>query len=149
MNFPPKSILVPTDLSEGAELALSYAFALGGAVSAKVHLLHAISVPIQPGDRSALHGFIDELQAQGRQALMEIATRYASTQTAGQQIVQPGDPRDLIVEWAGKVDAGLIVMGTHGRRGLSRMLLGSVAESVVRTAQCPVLVIPPKLDADR
>ena len=52
-----------------------------------------------------------------------------------------GDPRDLVVKVAAEKKAGLIVVGTHGRRGLRRALLGSVAESVVRDAACPVLVV--------
>jgi nucleotide-binding universal stress UspA family protein len=59
----------------------------------------------------------------------------------GAPIIEAADPRDLILAAAARVDADLIVMGTHGRRGLSRFVLGSVAEDVVRRSPCPVLAV--------
>ena len=59
-------------------------------------------------------------------------------------ILRTGDPRDMILQTAKEIHADLIVIGTHGRRGISRFLLGSVAEAIVRSAPCPVLTVRAK-----
>ena len=61
--------------------------------------------------------------------------------TIGQAVLRTGDARDSIIQAAEELHADLIVMGTHGRRGVSRALLGSIAETVVRSAPCPVLTV--------
>jgi nucleotide-binding universal stress UspA family protein len=143
MNFPPKTILVPTDFSEGAERAASYAFEMAAQVGAQVHLLNAYQISVYPGDRSMAGRLMDELQALGEKGLKELAAKYPTKGAAGQQLVKVGDPRDVIIATASELHADLIVMGTQGRRGLKRMFIGSVAEAVVRTAPCAVLVVPP------
>ncbi|MEO8551840.1 MAG: universal stress protein, partial [Kofleriaceae bacterium] len=76
-----------------------------------------------------------------QKALDKLIAERAGKAPFGPALLETGEPRDLIVQAATKVGADLIVMGTHGRRGLRRLMLGSVAESVARTAPCPVLLV--------
>jgi universal stress protein A len=140
----PKNILVPTDLSEGAEAALDYACELATPLGATVHLLNVIGVPALgvPELGVALTStVIDSLIADNQKAIDAIADRKRQQTTIGQVLLRTGDARDLINQTALELGADLIVMGTHGRRGVSRALLGSVAETVVRSAPCPVLTV--------
>ena len=84
---------------------------------------------------------IDSMIADNQKALDALAARKRGTATIGQILLKTGDARDSINQTAKEIGADLIVMGTHGRRGVTRALLGSVAETVVRTAPCPVLTI--------
>ena len=139
----PKNILVPTDLSEGAEQALDYACELGHLLGSQIHLLNVISIPALgvPELGVALTAtMIDELVVNNQDALDRLA-RTRCTANLGQVLVRTGDARDVINATAQELGVDLIVMGTHGRRGFSRALLGSVAETVVRTAPCAVLTV--------
>lgn len=120
-------IVLATDLSESsaaaARVAVDYAHRLG----ARLHLLHVLWPPTDPAPRPALERLAAELRA------------VAPVVTA----VESGVPvAEKIVGYAARHRAGLIVVGTHGRSGVTRALLGSVAERVVRTAPCPVLTVP-------
>jgi universal stress protein A len=142
----PKSILVPTDLSDGAEEALDYACELASQFGATVHLLNVIGIPTLgvPELGVALTGsMIDSLVRDNQVALEAVADRKRNQATIGQVLLRTGDARDVINQTAKEIGADLIVMGTHGRRGVSRALLGSVTEMVVRTAPCPVLTVRP------
>jgi universal stress protein A len=142
----PKSILVPTDLSDGAEEALDYACELASQFGATVHLLNVIGIPTLgvPELGVALTGsMIDSMVRDNQVALEEVADRKRNQATIGQVLLRTGDARDVINQTAKEIGADLIVMGTHGRRGVSRALLGSVTETVVRTAPCPVLTVRP------
>ena len=145
----PKQILVPTDLSEGAERALDYACELARAIGARIHLLNVIGIPALgvPELGVALTStMIDQLVVDNQTALDELARTHC-TATLGQVLVRTGDARDVINQTAKELDIDLIVMGTHGRRGISRALLGSIAETVVRSAPCAVLTV--RLRGDR
>jgi universal stress protein A len=142
----PKQILVPTDLSEGAEEALDYACELARTFGATVHLLHVIGIPTLgvPELGVALTStVIDSMVRDNQDALEELANRKRDLAQFGQVLLRTGDARDLINQTAKEIGADLIVMGTHGRRGVTRALLGSVTETVVRTAPCPVLTVRP------
>jgi nucleotide-binding universal stress UspA family protein len=142
----PKHILVPTDLSEGAEEALDYACELARQFGATVHLLHVIGIPTLgvPELGVALTStVIDSMVRDNQIALDELVERKRHLATFGQALLRTGDARDLINQTAKELGVDLIVMGTHGRRGVSRALLGSVTETVVRTAPCPVLTVRP------
>jgi universal stress protein A len=142
----PKHILVPTDLSEGAEEALDYACELARQFGATVHLLHVIGIPTLgvPELGVALTStMIDTMVRENQTALEELADRKRDLATFGQILLRTGDARDLINRTATELGADLIVMGTHGRRGVTRALLGSVTETVVRSAPCPVLTVRP------
>jgi nucleotide-binding universal stress UspA family protein len=142
----PKNILVPTDLSEGAEQALDYACELARTLGAKVHLLNVIGIPVLgvPELGMALTStMIDSMISDNQKALDKLAEQKGCT---GEVVLKTGDARDLILQTATELGVDLIVMGTHGRRGVTRALLGSVTESVVRSATCPVLTVRRKRD---
>jgi nucleotide-binding universal stress UspA family protein len=139
----PKQILVPTDLSEAAEQALDYACELARPLGAQIHLLNVISIPALgvPELGVALTAtMIDDLVVENQKALDRLA-QTRCTDRLGQVMVQTGDARDVINQVAKDLGIDLIVMGTHGRRGISRALMGSVAETVVRSAPCAVLTV--------
>lgn len=148
----PKNILVPTDMSPHAEAALDYACELAGALGATVHLVNVIGIPsygIPELGLAITSTMIDAMVTDNQKALEALAARKRGTATIGQILLKTGDARDSIDQTAKELGADLIVMGTHGRRGVSRALLGSVAETVVRTAPCPVLTIRMREDKDR
>lgn len=133
------NLLVPVDFSEHAERALAYAAELAEKLGATVHLVSAIGSPTAEMAVTLTGDMIDSLRADRERALAAIAARYPGT--IGRVLVEDGDPRDAILAASERVHADIIVMGTHGRRGLRRALLGSVAEAVVRYADVPVLTI--------
>jgi nucleotide-binding universal stress UspA family protein len=140
----PKNILVPTDLSDGAEEALDYACELAQRLDATVHILHVIGVPAMgvPELGMAMTGSVVDSLIQEDQAVLDKLARARRGPTKiGDVLLRSGDARDTIDQVAMEVSADLIVMGTHGRRGMSRALLGSITEAVIRTARCPVLAV--------
>jgi len=140
----PKIILVPTDLSEGAEEALDYACELARKFNAKIHLLNVIGIPtlgVPELGVALTSSVIDEIIRDNQAALEKLAEHKRCNAQIGEVLLRTGDARDVINHTAKEVGADLIVMGTHGRRGVSRALLGSVTETVVRTAPCPVLTV--------
>jgi glycine betaine transporter len=148
----PKHILVPTDLGEGAEQALDYACDLARILDAELHLLNVVGVPALgvPELGVALAStVIDQLVVENETALQELARTRCGTTRVGQILIKAGDPRDMINQTARELGIDLIVMATHGRRGITRALLGSVAETVVRTAPCAVLTVRLRESSDR
>jgi nucleotide-binding universal stress UspA family protein len=138
----PKTILVATDFSEPADAAVAYAVALAEKLDAKLYLLNAITIPIYgiaDIGIAVAASTIDALVAENQKALDATIKKYAPAKI--EPLLRTGDARELIVQTAVDVGAELIVTGTHGRRGLKRALLGSVAEAVLRHAHCPVLAI--------
>jgi nucleotide-binding universal stress UspA family protein len=146
-----KLILVPVDFSEGSEAAARYAFWLAGRLGARVRLLHAFaglshaSAGVAPGLRDDLREAEDQLRQEARRSLADLAGRLAREAGAAAEepvFVEAGHAvGDGIVRGARDAKADLIVIGTHGRSGLRRMVLGSVAETVTRAADSPVLVV--------
>jgi nucleotide-binding universal stress UspA family protein len=140
----PKNILVPTDLSEGAAEALDFACELAAKLDATVHLLNTITIPALgvPELGVALTStVIDQLIEDNQKALDALADAKRQQVKIGEVVLKTGDARDAINATAKELNADMIVMGTHGRRGVTRALLGSVAETVVRSAPCPVLTV--------
>ncbi|MBC7977892.1 MAG: universal stress protein [Myxococcales bacterium] len=139
----PKNILVPTDLSEEADQALAYACELARQLGARVHLVNVIGIPslgVPELGMAVGATMMDQIVVDNQTAIDELA-RTKCTAELGEVLVRSGDARDVINQTAEELSIDLIVMGTHGRRGLSRALLGSVAETVVRTAPCAVLTV--------
>lgn len=144
----PTTILVPTDMSEGADEALDYACELARTFGATVHLLHVIGIPslgVPELGVALTSTVIDSMVRDNQVALEKIADSKRHLATLGQVLLRTGDARELINQTAKELGADLIVMGTHGRRGVRRALLGSVTENVVRTAPCPVLTVRPHI----
>lgn len=140
----PRTILVATDFSEYADHALDYAAELAQRLDAKLHLVHAIGVPtIGIAEMGLAYGsmMMETTTKEAQEALSARAARFRDRASFAGTHLEVGDARDVIDRIAETIGADLIVMGTHGRRGVRRMLLGSVAETVVRSAPCPVLTI--------
>src|SRR6266511_5710538 len=140
-----RQILAPTDFSEFSKQAVQCAYELAQKFGAKLLLLHVVELPPYPIDGfvPARTGLLEDLQ---RQASLDLAQVLLEAQGATVEIrrqVVVGIPYRTIVEVAAAEKVDLIVMATHGRTGLSHLVMGSVAERVVRTAPCPVLTIRP------
>ena len=136
-------VLVPIDFSPYAEQALDYAIALAQKLQAHVTLLHVIQPPLGVGADMGVWpspAFFDELEAAIMCDMEGYLARVTAAGLAGEMVVVPGVPFQEILDTAKKRQVDLIIMGTHGRTGLKHVLLGSVAEKVVRLAPCPVLI---------
>ena len=144
---PVKRLVVATDFSDTAERALEVGIRFAKLMGAALDLVHVYPLP-STGVVSPMPGVIpaplpgpDELQTiEQRLAALGAKVREAGVQVLSTTLV--GDPPDEINSYARRVVADLIVVGTHGRTGIRRALLGSVAEQVVRRAHCPVIVVP-------
>jgi nucleotide-binding universal stress UspA family protein len=138
-----KVILVPTDFSDTAEVALDYAVELAAKLDARVHLLHCVDLDVLGGEISLglTPAMIAELVERNQAALGKLVDSRKAKVAFAPVRVDLGDARAHIDQEARRIGADLIVMGTHGRRGFKRLLLGSVAESVMRIAPCPVLLL--------
>jgi nucleotide-binding universal stress UspA family protein len=137
--LPIQTILHPTDFSQQADAAFSLACSLARDYDARIVVVHVV-VPPRPiyGDGMVLPPF-QTPQEPLRAKLHELTRRESKTQVEEQLL--EGDPAMEILRLAEETKCDLVVMGTHGRTGLGRLLMGSVAEQVVRKAQCPVLTV--------
>lgn len=138
-----QNILVPVDFSTSAEHALDYAVTLAAKLDAKIYLLHVVAIPAYGSEYgiAVTQSTVEDAVRNAQSVLDRMAATRAGKCAFGQSEVEFGDARSVIHETAAKVNADLIVMGTHGRQGVRRLILGSVAEAVVRTSDCPVLLI--------
>ena len=139
MSFPFRSILVPVDFDDSSNAALNLAKELAAIGDASLHILHVIAIVLVPGESGA---FVAAREEEIRVALKKMAN--AQLEHVKHQIhISAGDPVRGIVDTARQLHTDLVVMPTHGRRGLRHFFLGSVAEQVVREAPCPVLTFRP------
>jgi nucleotide-binding universal stress UspA family protein len=143
--FPPDSILVPLDFSERAGKALRYAEAFARHFGCRMHLLHVtepLAYPTDLGYAPVVSGELEaELQEGSRERLSAVVEEVRRRGFTVEGHLRVGRPAGEIAEAAGALQAGLLVVTTHGFTGLKHVLLGSVAERVVRYAPCPVLVV--------
>lgn len=140
----PKTILVPVDFGAASEFAVDYAVALAKPLGADVVVMHAYEIPVMgfpDGVVMATAELTSRVLEGAREGLTKTARRFEGSGVTLRTVVKQGDSWRAIVDAVEEVKANLIVMGTHGRRGLPRALLGSVAEKVVRMAPCPVLTV--------
>ena len=150
-----KRILIPTDFSETSTAAIGYGVDLAERYGASVHLLHVIEKSAIPPEPEFPLG-IFEGQTVARERLVAVLSAAERAAFRTEVAVNIGHPSLEIIRYAKDHEIDIIVMGTHGRSGVSHMLMGSVAEKVVRKAPCPVLtvrhpdhefVMPEELDA--
>ena len=140
-------ILVPTDFSTCAKKALDYAVPFAAQHDAELILLYAAPAPSYAGGE---YGVIDtsamaaEISANSEQRLADFAAAEIPSDIKVETIVRAGSPTAEILDVAEKLAVDMIVLSTHGHTGLKHVLLGSVAEHVVRHAPCPVLVVREK-----
>ena len=138
------TILVPSDFSECSEAALRYGLELARRFDARVHLLHVVQDPLtQPwaaeGFSVPLFEVVDKWQKDAKERLaLSVPQADADRVTIAATVAWPYAE---ILRYALEHNVDLIVMGTHGRGGVSHFLLGSIAEKVVRRAPCPVLTV--------
>jgi len=145
MTIRIQKILLPTDFSDYSAAATKYACEFATKFDAELHLLHTLEVSLSstPGFDMGLALPTESL----KHAEKFLASVLDPQWSAGRKIVQAvveGSPKAEIIRYARTHDIDLIVIATHGRTGLSHVLMGSVAESVVRTAPCPVLTVRPE-----
>ena len=145
-----KKILLPTDGSSNAEMAAEHAFILGSRSGAEIIVLNVIETPRFTGLRSAdKDELMKNLKEEGQKSFDRIKNMLAERESEGKCEkdinldfeFKEGDPADIIFKTINEEDIDLVVMGTSGKRGLNRFLLGSVAENTMRSAKVPVLVV--------
>ena len=135
-----KIILVATDFSAAAETALDFALPLAATLGAKVYLLHAYqlapsSILIEAGQ------FVLGPTAWAEKGLADCVAKRKESSVEIIPMLRQADAREAVLEVAQEISADLVIMGTHGRRGFVRALIGSVAEAVVRACPVPVLTV--------
>jgi nucleotide-binding universal stress UspA family protein len=133
-----KKILFPTDFSTASDAALEYAVSLASDTGASLLIVH-VQEPMEYYGGDMYYGVPSPADPEVRRMLESI--RPSDTAVSYQHRMELGPPAEVIVRIARDEHADLIVMGTHGRTGLRRMVMGSVAEQVVRNAPCPVLTL--------
>lgn len=144
MTLHIKRILVPLDFSANSDLALDYAYAMAQRFNAAIHLVHACEVPSMatgPMDAYAIAytSWSQQLGDEAERQLVAAQKRLAGVPSSTEVLF--GNPATCIITAANVERPDLIVMGTHGRGAIMHLLMGNVAERVVRTAPCPVLTV--------
>jgi nucleotide-binding universal stress UspA family protein len=146
MSIFPTKILLATDGSEEAELASTTAADLAKSTGSELEVIHALGAdalrfpPDEQGDKR-----LEKLREEGRRLLDEQVEKIeAGGGSVAESRLAVGHPADEIVAYAQDQGAGLIVMGSRGREGIRRALMGSVSDAVVRHAHCPVMVVRPE-----
>jgi nucleotide-binding universal stress UspA family protein len=149
-----RKILVPVDFSDCSRAALAFAVNLADRLEATLEVLHVLELP-----HYVIPEVLVDVPGQRKQTLTEFARSQASKdlqqmldefEARGHLLksrLKAGYPRDEILAAAEEDQVDLIVMGTHGRTGISHLFLGSVAEQIVRRARCPVMTIRVKDEA--
>ncbi len=132
-----RTIIYPTDFSSASDGGLALATALARDSGARLLVTHVSEPPLAYGGGELYYGIPEPDDDEQRRMLGQL--QPPDVNVSYEHRLLQGEPAAAIVELAEKEDADLIVMGTHGRTGLARLLMGSVAEVVVRRAPCPVL----------
>lgn len=143
-----KKILVPIDFSRHSLQALDYALEFAAPIQAEILLLHVVEpvayatpADLYAGMATQLGSLLAEQRRSARRQLDQIAEKNANRGVKVTAHLRDGVAYREIVDAATRLGAGMIVQATHGRTGLAHVLMGSVAERVIRTAECPVLTI--------
>ncbi|WP_049972362.1 universal stress protein [Haladaptatus cibarius] len=133
-------ILLPTDGSDAADRAIEQALNLAKTYDARLYVISIVDQTAIPPDVRA-DILYEELQEDGEQAVDDIEQKASDAGIDVRTSIPQGTPYRTILDFADDHDVDLIVMGTHGRRGIDRYLLGSVTEKVVRLSERPVLTV--------
>jgi nucleotide-binding universal stress UspA family protein len=133
-----RSILVPTDFSGTSDAALHYATQMALTLGARLYLMH---VPGKTGEHFEANYPLGQFESATRERLSSFLTKEELERLRPEYALRVGAPAEEIVFYAELCDVDLIIMGTHGRSGIAHVLMGSVAEQVVRAAPCPVLLV--------
>lgn len=136
--LPVHTIIFPTDFSDNAQQAFPLACSLARDCGAGIVVLYVIPPPLGHEQVEA-HNAPERYYADARQALQQIQSPHDNVRV--EHRLEEGDAAKVIIEVAETTPSSMIVMGTHGRTGIGRLVLGSVAEQVLRKAPCPVLTV--------
>lgn len=140
----PKKILCPVDFSKGSEQAVNKALELARAIGGEIELLHAYQLPVLALPDSSVTvspTFVADMTDRAQRALNKHRDDLAAQSVPAHTKLIEGNPAETIVDRAKAIGADMIVMGTHGRSGFKRFLLGSTVERVVRISTIPVLTV--------
>lgn len=146
-----QTILVATDLSDASAPATTYAFSLARALNAHLYIIYVV-----PEDDvrvvTAISGYlqsevtptalVETFYTEADKRLTTLVEEAHATDLVRERLIVTGQPAAAIMSWAAAKQAQLIIIGTHGRHGVTRFFMGSVAERVLREAPCAVLVVP-------
>lgn len=139
------TILFANDFSDGSDYAFEYALSLAKQYSAKLLIIHVINEPVDLRGFYVPHISFENLEKEITEGAEKMMARFCSEQLQGvdsfESAVITGVPYEEIVKKADASGADLIIMGTHGRKGVDHLLFGSTAERVVRNATCPVMTV--------
>jgi nucleotide-binding universal stress UspA family protein len=137
-----KTILCPTDFSDASYRALDYAVRFARQADGTLLLAHVIHVPTEdlmhPG---VLVPSFDDVRVRGQKLLEDVRAQHLGGYAKCELLLDVGDPYEQLMEIANQRNADLIVVCTHGRTGLQHLVMGSVAEKIIRHAPCPVFVV--------
>jgi nucleotide-binding universal stress UspA family protein len=151
MPVDTQTILVATDLSEASAPATAYAFSLARALNAHLYIIYVVSED-DVRALTAIRGYlqsevtpaalVETFYTEADKRLTTLVEEAHATDLVPERLIVTGQPAAAIISWATAKQAQLIIIGTHGRRGVTRFFMGSVAERVLREAPCAVLVVP-------
>jgi nucleotide-binding universal stress UspA family protein len=139
-----KRILVATDFTDASDRALDYALELARKLDASIVLMHSYEIPVvgfPDGVLIATPNVAGQLRTAAQEGLRATVARHAAAGVRVDTVLREGAATREVNALAEELDADLIVLGTHGRKGIAHAILGSVAEQIVRTARRPVLTI--------
>ena len=151
MPIDIQTMLVATDFSEASAPATTYAFSLARALNAHLYLLYVVpedDVRLITAIRAHLHSdvtpeaLVETFYTDADTRLAALVEDARATALVHERLIVTGEPAAAIMSWAAAKQVQLIIIGTHGRRGVTRFLMGSVAGRVLREAPCAVLVVP-------
>ena len=151
MSGDMQTILVATDFSDASAPATAYAFSLARALTARVYVMHVVPeddvrviTAIRPYLQSAVtpETLVDTFYTEAATRLATLVEEAQAMELVQERLIVTGAPAAEIMQCAAANQVQLIIIGTHGRRGVNRFLMGSVAERVLREAPCAVLVVP-------
>ncbi|CAN5143075.1 universal stress protein [soil metagenome] len=140
----PKIILVPVDFSDTSERALDYAVDLAKSLGSRIVCFHAYELPVYGFPDGAFVATVEmatQIMSGAQAALQACVDKRKASGVEMSTVLRQGNAVDEVHAVAEELNADLICVGTHGRRGVARALLGSVAEQIIRTATRPVLAI--------
>ena len=142
-----KNILVPTDFSSGSEAAMTYARELATALGASLHVMHVLENPFAPGAFMEMYApppadYFTTLERESHTRLDECLTAEDKEKFHAVLTTHVGAPaQEILFRLQEEPAIDLVVMSTHGRGGVARFMMGSVADKVLRGARCPVMTI--------
>ena len=135
-------ILCPIDFSDASRKAVQYAREFAAGMGASVHLLNVVEPRPMAVDITLNYVPLEEdLEKAAAEDLQLLLQELLKVGIKAECSVEFGNPADVILDKSAELDVNLVIMGSHGKKGLSRFIMGSVAETVVRKANCPVLIV--------